>query len=297
MEGFEVISKEDAKPKSKKSHINLEDSEVPSLDIDCKYAETQCRFVLNLMKLIEKIFKTTKLVESSSLTLIELAQESKKLASAFNDNVLYRFIFWKKGYMYNRECLPSLHSFERSVLKARFLYLKRLYGSDNADMIEFIINTYRDFGLLCKKLEKAVMDFKTKPTMLFEKKEEDREFELHRLTDTQTRTFLMFDFVNETLGNFLLKTEINLFADDTQSTRLINQLVDFLSIGPSMFYSNLLKCVDCLGCNKCFAKTTKQRKFVDISPALKKLIQQGINYDFKIVKDEVESLTSTPLPE
>jgi brefeldin A-inhibited guanine nucleotide-exchange protein len=297
VEGFEVVPKENSNPKSKNSSIDLENSEVPSLDIDCKYAETQCRFVLNLMKLIEKIFKTTKLMESSSQSLIELAQESKELASAFNDNVLYRFIFWKKGYMYNRECLPSLHSFERSVLRARFLYLKQLYGTDNAEMVGFIINTYKDFGLLCKKLEKAVLDYKTKPTLLFKKKEEDREFELHRLTDTQTRTFLMFDFVNDTLGNFIVKNELEYFAHDSQNQELINQLVDFLAIGPSMFYSNLLKCVDCLGCNKCYAKTAKQRKFVDITSALKKLIQKGINYDFKIVKDQVESLTSTPLPE
>lgn len=301
VEGFEVIQEEpNPAPKKEiklKSHIDLEDQQLPSLKIDCKYAETQCRFVLNLMKLIEKIFKTTRLVESSSQMLIELAQESKALASAFNDNVLYRFIFWKKGYMYNRECLPSLHSFERSVLKARYLYLKRLYGAENADMIQFLIDTYRDFGLLNKKLENAVLDYKNKPTVLFEKKQEDREFELHRLTDTQTRTFLMFDFVNETLGNFLLKTEITTFASDSQIQELINQLVDYLSVGPSMLHSNLLKCVDCLGCNKCFAKTVKQRKFVNISPAIKKLIQNAINFEFKVFTDQVESLTSTPAPE
>lgn len=294
-EGFEVIDQEEPKQSTSATQIDLDNTEVPSLDIDCKYAETQCRFVLNLMKLIEKIFKTTKLVESSSLSLMELAQESRELASAFNNNVLYRFVFWKKGYMYNRECLPSLHSFERSVLKARFLYLKRLYGPDNADMVQFIIDTYRDFGRLCKTLEQAVLDYKNKPTLLFVKKEDDREFELHRLTDTQTRTFLMFDFVNETLGNFLAKTPVEVFASDNQNQQLIEQLVDFLAVGPSMFHSNLLKCVDCLACNKCFAKTVKQRKLVDITPALKKLIRQAVDFDFRVVK-EIESLTNTPVP-
>ena len=294
-DSFELINKENLNATKIKFHIDFDDTNLPSLEIDCKHAETQCRFVLNLMKLIEQVFKNTLLVESSSLALIDLAQDSKTLALAFNDNVLYRFVFWKKGYMYNRDCLPSLHSFEISVLRARFFYLKRLYGSENADMIGFIIETYKDFSSICGELKKTVMAYKGKPTLLFLNQEDDREFELHSLIDTQTRTLFLFDFVNEYIGGFLNKNETIVFQNENQNQELVDTLIDYLGTGPSMFHSNFLKCIECLGCNKCFVKTAKQRRLVNIAPKLKSLIKQIINLEFETVKIHDESLNATPL--
>lgn len=281
-------------PSSVKNKIDFEDDSLPNLNIDFKYAEIQCRFVLNLMKLIEKIFKHTHLVAKSSEALIELAEKSKNLALKFNDNVLYRYIFRKKGYMYSKDCLPSLHSFEISVLRAKFFYLKKLYGAENADLIEFIIYTLKEFGKRCLNLKNSVKAFKSKPTKIFIKGENNQDFELYCLIDTQTRTLFMFDFVNEFISNFINKNDIKYFKTEEQNQELIDSLIDYLSTGPSLFHSNYLKCVECLGCNKCYIKTTKQRRFIDINHTLKKLIKQMISLEFEVMQNDIDHLEATP---
>lgn len=281
-----VVSKEMPKV------LDLNDPCMPEYNCDSKKIETQCRFILNLMKLIEQIFKNTQLLESSSQSLIGLTAESQKLASAFNGNVLFRFVFWKKSNFTNRDCLPSLHSFEISVLRARFLYLKKLYSADNADLITFFIDCFKTFGARFDELRKAVRVFKSRRAPLFSDVNDSRDFALHRLSDSQTRALFLFDFVNSSLVGYLLKTELQYFESESQARALIDACIDYLAAGPSLFAGNLLKCVECLSCHKCYAKTTKQRRALDLSPVLKSLIGRLASLDFVVVS--AHSLNVTP---
>ncbi len=103
-----------------------------------EFTSFKCRFILNLIKLIQIILKNTELSQQSTKFLFELMDNFLSLSHRFDENPLNRFILWKKGYFSDKESLPSLYIFEKNVFIAKFYYYKKKLSKDYTKIFEFV---------------------------------------------------------------------------------------------------------------------------------------------------------------
>ena len=236
-----------------------------------KFTAYKCRFTLNLMKLMQRILKSTFLPRKSVKELFSLIDRSADLSLNFNDKSLNRFFLWKKGYFSDINFLPSLHIFEINVLLAKFLYYKKNLSKDNTEIFSYCIKIYKNYQEKIDMLEEAFVSFVTEEKLFMEEKELNMYFKIKNFEEKQMAIEFIYNLVNEQVNAFLNSCDFEEFGNLEVFGDLINAIIDYL---PKAEIKNYLKfaSVNLLKIENNENNLNKLKINVDVKKALRKLI-------------------------
>ena len=238
-----------------------------------EFTAYKCRFILNLIKLIQIILKKTELKQESIDSLFEIMENFVKSSREFNKNSLNRFILWKKGYFSDRDSLPSLHIFEINVLLAKFFYYKKNLNEDNEKIFEFIVEIYREYSNKLEILKKSLNSLENKNNLIIKEEIFNLEFKNKEFEEKQSASIFYFNLINDNINPFLLNLDLEKFEFHPILDLLIDVLIDFLPQSNIKSFVKF-KCVNCVDCENCGNKLKRLKDTKPIQNFLKLLIKK-----------------------
>lgn len=237
-----------------------------------KFTAYKCRFTLNLMKLMQRILKSTFLPQKSVKELFTLIDMSADLSLNFNNQSLNRFLLWKKGYFSDINFLPSLHIFEINVLLAKFLYYKKNLSKDNTKIFDFCILIFKNYLEKIDTLEDAFRSYVTDDKLFMEEEELNMYFKIKNFEEKQMAIEFIYNLINDHVNVFLKDCELEQYGNLPIFNELIEAIIDYL---PKAEIKNYLKFapVSLLKIDNSGNNLNKLKPNIDIGGVLKKLIK------------------------
>jgi brefeldin A-inhibited guanine nucleotide-exchange protein len=237
------------------------------------FTSYKCRFILNLIKLIQIILKKTELKQESIDSLFTIMEKFINNSREFNKFSLNRFILWKKGYFSDKDSLPSLYIFENNVLLAKFFYYKKNFKEDNEKIFDFIIEIYHQYFEELKILNNSLTNLEEKQTLVLSENDLNEEYKIKDFEEKQTAVIFYFNLINDNISPFLLSLDLDTLEMIPVFDSLIEVIIDFLS------YSNInsltfFKCIKCVECENCKIKSKRFKETKPIQEFLKNLIKK-----------------------
>ena len=238
-----------------------------------EFTSYKCRFILNLIKLIQIILKKTELKQESIDSLFKIMENFIKSSREFNKFSLNRFILWKKGYFSDKDSLPSLYIFEINVLLAKFFYYKKNLDFDNEKIFEFIIEIYQDFFEKLTILDQSLEILEDKDKLIISELIFNNEFKKKDFEEKQTSVIFFFNLINDNINPFLLHLDLESFEFRPIFDSLIDVLIDYLSLSNINSFTKF-KCVECVNCENCKLKNKRLKDTKPIKDFLKLIIRK-----------------------
>lgn len=237
-----------------------------------EFTAYKCRFTLNLMKLVQKILKSTYLTQECVAVLFRLMEKSAELSATFNGNSRFRFVLWKKGYFSDINFLPSLHIFEINVLLAKYLFFKKNLSVENPRIFEFVVGVYENYIEKVAALEDAFVSFRADTAQEFAEPEVNRYYKLKNFEEKQMAVDFIYHLLNEQINTFLVDADLTAYAHLEVFDKLIDVLIDYLPVSDISRYAKFAPVGFVTG-EKAENSISKLKDNVNVKDVLRKLIQ------------------------
>lgn len=237
-----------------------------------EFTAYKCRFTLNLMKLIQKILKSTFLTQDCVKELFNLMDKSAELSIKFNNNSLFRFVLWKKGYFSDINFLPSLHIFEINVLLAKYLYYKKNLSKDNTQIFDFSTTIYTNYIEKLHLLDEAYISLKSESTKDIEEPETNKYYKVKNFEEKQMAVDFIYHLLNEQVNTFMNETKLEDYKELSVLDHLIDVIIDYLPYSDINRYPKFAP-VNFITGERTDNNISKLKNNVDMRDVLKKLIQ------------------------
>lgn len=237
-----------------------------------EFTAYKCRFTLNLMKLIQKVLKSTFLTQSCVKELFNLMDKSSDLSTKFNNNSLFRFVLWKKGYFSEINFLPSLHISEINVLLAKFYYFKKNMSKDNTHIFDFCISIYINYIEKIQMLDDAYNLVKNSATKDIEEAEINKYYRVKNFEEKQIAIDFIYHLLNEQVNTFLNEIDLNEYKHLSAVDQLTDVLINYLPIADINRYPRYAPVGFVTG-DKSENNMSKLKNNIDMRRVLKTLIQ------------------------
>ena len=236
-----------------------------------EFTAYKCRFTLNLMKLIQKILKSTFLTQKCVKELFSLMDKSGELSVKFNNNSLFRFVLWKKGYFSDINFLPSLHIFEINVLLAKYHYYKKNLSKDNTRIFDFSVAIYQNYIEKVQALDEAYTNLRTETVKFFDEAEINKYFKVKNFEEKQMAVDFIYHLLNDNVNIFLNEVDLEDYKELQTFNKLVDVLIDYLPCSDINRYLKFAP-VGFVTSDKPDNNISKLKNNVDMRTVLRKLI-------------------------
>lgn len=192
-----------------------------------EFVAFKCKFILNLLKLIQIIVKKTELLQESQQQIVLLLDEFIKQSEEFNCNQVNRYVLWKKGYFSMKNSLPSLHIFEKNVLIVQLYNSVRKFHKGSNKIFEFVCKVLESFKQRIEELDKFI-EFVHSNKQVFTEPEFDSEFKAKTVEEQQKNIFNFYNVIVDIIEPFLLGLDYETLPYNKYLDHLIQSIIDFL---------------------------------------------------------------------